>query len=101
MFTPSDVVSFTGPNGAIAVSSATLVAGSDNLVIAAGPWTGPLSKPLLPTLIPIISYTGHSLIIRPSVPISEDCLFMSLAIKNSSCHPELFPQSFNILIINE
>lgn len=70
----------------------TVVLPCDSLVIATGPWTGPLSKSLLPTPIPITSYAGHSLIVRPPVPVSEDCLFMSLNLKNSSYYPEFFPR---------
>src|SRR5437660_170061 len=34
----------------------------DNVVIAAGPWTGPLSKSLLPKPIPVTSDAGHSVL---------------------------------------
>ena len=64
----------------------------DNVVLAAGPWTGPLSKSLLPNPIPISSYAGHSLVIRPSTPVTPDCLFMTLTTHKSSYHPEIFPR---------
>jgi|SRR5271170_2751246 len=70
----------------------TMVLSCDNLIIAAGPWTGPLFEALLQMSIPITSYSGHSLIVRPSAPLSEDCLFMSLGIKCSAYHPEIFPR---------
>src|SRR5271156_4078361 len=66
----------------------------DSVVLAAGPWTGPLSKFLLPdNPIPISSYAGHSLVIRPSTPVSADCLFMTLTTRKSSYHPEIFPRA--------
>jgi glycine/D-amino acid oxidase-like deaminating enzyme len=64
----------------------------NNLVIAAGPWIGPLSKSLLLKPIPISSYAGHSIIIRPSVSLTADCLFMTLKIRKSSYHAEIFPR---------
>lgn len=65
----------------------------DVLVIAAGPWTGSLSKRLgLPTPIPVFSYAGHSLLVRPSAPVTKECLFMTLATPTSSYHPEIFPR---------
>jgi glycine/D-amino acid oxidase-like deaminating enzyme len=63
----------------------------DNVVIAAGPWTGPLSKSLLPTPIPITPYAGHSVVLRPSAKVTEDCLFMTLNTQHSS-YPEIFPR---------
>ena len=71
-----------------------------NVVIAAGPWTGPLSKLLLPNAIPITSYAGHSIIIRPSVPLSADCVFMTLTTRGrNSYHPEIFPRPSGQLYI--
>jgi glycine/D-amino acid oxidase-like deaminating enzyme len=71
----------------------------DNLVIAAGPWTGPLSKILLPRPIPVTSYAGHSILVRPSTPLSPDCLFMTLTTRKSSYHPEIFPRASGQLYI--
>jgi glycine/D-amino acid oxidase-like deaminating enzyme len=62
-------------------------------VIAAGPWTGPLSKSILSTPIRITSYAGHSLLVRPSIPLNADCLFINLATGKSSYHPEIFPRT--------
>ena len=65
----------------------------DTLVIAAGPWTGPLSQRLqLPANIPVFSYAGHSLLVRPSGPVSKECLFMTLTTSTSPYHPEIFPR---------
>jgi glycine/D-amino acid oxidase-like deaminating enzyme len=70
----------------------TLSIPCDNVVIAAGPWTGPLSEKLLPKRIPVTSYAGHSIIIRPSATLSADCLFMTLSTRKASYHPEIFPR---------
>jgi glycine/D-amino acid oxidase-like deaminating enzyme len=64
----------------------------DNLVIAAGPWTGELSKRLLPTSIPVVGYAGHSIVVRPSAKVSADGVFMSLHSGELSCFPEIFPR---------
>jgi len=58
----------------------------DTLVIAAAPWTGPLSQRLeLPA-------HGHSLLVRPSAPVTKECLFMTLITSTSPNHPEIFPR---------
>jgi len=72
----------------------------DALVIAAGPWTGELTRTFkLPNPISVTSYAGHSIILRllsaeskdtPSV--SDSCLFMSLSTSHNSYHPEIFPR---------
>jgi glycine/D-amino acid oxidase-like deaminating enzyme len=75
----------------------------DALVIAAGPWTGELTRTFnLPNPIPITSYAGHSIVLRLSTPnditsderksVSDSCLFMSLSISRNSYHPEIFPR---------
>src|SRR2546423_14029343 len=61
----------------------------DSVVIAAGPWTGPLSEKLLPKPIPVTSYAGHSIIIRPSTTLTADCLFMTIYTRKTSYHPEI------------
>ena len=79
---------------AVGADGITLFIPCDCVVLAAGPWTGPLSKSLLPdNPIPISSYAGHSLIIRPSTPFTSDCIFMSLRTRKSSYHPEIFPRT--------
>jgi glycine/D-amino acid oxidase-like deaminating enzyme len=73
----------------------------DNLVLAAGPWTGPLSETLrLPKPIPITTYAGHSLIVRPSVPVNADCLFFSVHTQNSSYRSEVLPRSSGEIYIS-
>lgn len=71
----------------------------DNVVIAAGPWTGPLSKTLLPHPVSITSYAGHSVLVRPSTPLSADCLFMTLTTGKASFHPEIFPRTSGLVYI--
>jgi glycine/D-amino acid oxidase-like deaminating enzyme len=65
----------------------------DNLIITTGPWTGILTNKLLKNTIPITSYAGHSIIIRPSTQTTPDCLFMTLNTSNSSYNPEIFPRA--------
>jgi glycine/D-amino acid oxidase-like deaminating enzyme len=71
----------------------TLSLACDNVVIAAGAWTGPFSRYLLPKEIPISSYAGHSVVVTPSTSVTADCLFMTLDIRNSFYHPEIFARS--------
>jgi glycine/D-amino acid oxidase-like deaminating enzyme len=78
----------------VGADGTTFFISCDSVVLAAGPWTDPLSKSLLPDHhIPISSYAGHSLIIRPSTPVTADCLFMTLTTRKSSYHPEIFPRA--------
>lgn len=71
----------------------TTILPCDTVVIAAGPWTGPLSKRLqLPIHIPVFSYAGHSLLVRPSARVTRECLFMTLTTPTASYHPEIFPR---------
>jgi glycine/D-amino acid oxidase-like deaminating enzyme len=84
---------------AIRPDGTTFTIPCDNIVIAAGPWTGPLSKTLqLPKQIPVTSYAGHSIIIRPSsaTTLGADCLFMTLNTRGgggNSYNPEIFPRT--------
>lgn len=90
---------------AIRQDGTSLTIACDNIVIAAGPWTCALSKRLLPShssseSIPITSYAGHSIIIRPTsmatttTHLPAECLFMTLKTRqNSSYNPEIFPRS--------
>jgi glycine/D-amino acid oxidase-like deaminating enzyme len=64
----------------------------DNLVIAAGPWTWPVSDKLLGKTIHILPYAGTSLIVNLKKPVTADCLFMNLTTQKSSYHPEIFPR---------
>lgn len=72
----------------------------DNVVIAAGPWTGPLSKSLLPKPIPITSYAGHSVILTPSVPPSADCLFAVVHTEHASHQAQVIPRSSGDIYIS-
>ncbi len=81
------------------LDGSTLEIPCDNVVIAAGPWTGPLSEKLLPKPIPVTSYAGHSIIIRPSTTLTADCLFMTLNTQKTSYHPEIFPRTSGELYI--
>jgi glycine/D-amino acid oxidase-like deaminating enzyme len=74
------------------VDGSTISLTCNNLVIATGPWTGQLSRTLLEKTIPVTSYAGHSIIVRPITATSEDCLFLALSTKKSSYHPEIFPR---------
>jgi glycine/D-amino acid oxidase-like deaminating enzyme len=65
----------------------------DNVVIAAGPWTGPISKALLPKPIPVTSYAGHSIILRPSTAVGVDCLFLTVHTQNATYSAEVIPRS--------
>jgi glycine/D-amino acid oxidase-like deaminating enzyme len=65
----------------------------DNVVIAAGPWTGPLSTSLLPKAIPITSYAGHSIILRPSTAVGADCLFLTVHTQSATYSAEIIPRS--------
>src|SRR5579862_7195808 len=70
----------------------TIILPCDTLIIATGPWTGVLTNSLLENPIPVTSYAGHSIIIRPPNPTTPDCLFMTLNTQNASYHPEIFPR---------
>lgn len=72
----------------------------DNLVIAAGPWTGPLSEVLLPKPIPITSFAGHSIILTPSVPPSADCLMAIVHTENTTYHAQIIPRSSGEIYIS-
>jgi glycine/D-amino acid oxidase-like deaminating enzyme len=75
----------------------------DSLVIAAGPWSGPLStstKFHLPKPIPITSYAGHSVILKPSIATSADCLFMIVRTPVSTHHAEIIPRSSGQIYIS-
>jgi glycine/D-amino acid oxidase-like deaminating enzyme len=68
----------------------TLTLPCDNLVIAAGPWSGLLSE-LLPIPIPITSHAGHSVLLHTSPSVGADCIFMSLNTQVSS-YPQILPR---------
>jgi len=72
----------------------------DKVVIAAGPWSGPLSEVLLPKPIPITSYAGHSILIQPSVVPGADCLFMTVRIQNSAYDVQIIPRSSGEIYIS-
>lgn len=72
----------------------------DNVVIAAGPWTEPLSKTLLPKPIPITSYAGHSVILIPSIPPSADCLMAVLYTENAIYRAQVIPRSSGEIYIS-
>jgi len=78
----------------------TLTLPCDNVVIAAGPWTVPLSKSLLLTPIPVTAYAGHSILVRPATSTSADCLFMTLNCQNVSYHTEILPRSSGEIYIS-
>ena len=71
----------------------TLTLACDKLVLAAGPWSGPLSESLLPKSIPITSYAGHSVLLQPSIAPSADCLFITVHTQNSTYRAEIIPRS--------
>ena len=79
---------------------ANLTLPCDKVVIAAGPWTGPLSKTLLPKPIPITSYAGHSVLLQSSTALSPDCLFMTVYAPNSSYRAEIIPRSSGEIYIS-
>jgi glycine/D-amino acid oxidase-like deaminating enzyme len=64
----------------------------DNLVIAAGPWTSPVSYKLLGKTIHILPYAGTSLVVNLKKPVTADCLFMDLTTSKSTYQPEIFPR---------
>jgi glycine/D-amino acid oxidase-like deaminating enzyme len=75
----------------------------DSLVIAAGPWSGPLStsKFRLPKPIPITSYAGHSILVRPSITTTPDCLFMIVRTPlGSTYRAEIIPRSSGQIYIS-
>jgi glycine/D-amino acid oxidase-like deaminating enzyme len=80
----------------------TMTLPCDSLVIAAGPWCGPLSnsKFRLPKPIPITSYAGHSVLLRPTVATSADCLFMTVRTRDSTYHAEIIPRSSGQIYIS-
>ena len=81
-------MALSGPDGSM------LSIPCDTLVIAAGPWTGTLSQRLrLPTHIPVFSYAGPSLLVRPSVSVTRECLFMTLITPTSPYYPEILPRA--------
>lgn len=71
----------------------------DRLLLAAGPWTGPLSDFLLPTHIPIEPYAGHSVILRPSAATSPHSLFVTL-YGERSYRAEVVPRSSGDIYIS-
>jgi glycine/D-amino acid oxidase-like deaminating enzyme len=75
----------------------------DSLVIAAGPWSGPLSTPKfgLPKPITITSYAGHSVLLRPSIATTPDCLFMIVRTPlGSTYRVEIIPRSSGQIYIS-
>jgi glycine/D-amino acid oxidase-like deaminating enzyme len=78
----------------------TLTLTCDNVVFAAGPWTGPLSESLLPKRIPITSYGGHSLLLRSSIPPSAQCIFMTVYAKKTTYRAEIIPRSSGEIYIS-
>ncbi|BFZ63832.1 Processing alpha glucosidase I [Saitoella coloradoensis] len=50
---------------------------TDKLLIAAGPWTGRLTRTLLDTEIPVHEYAGHSITLRPSRRVTPHAVFFS------------------------
>jgi glycine/D-amino acid oxidase-like deaminating enzyme len=75
---------------AIHADGTNLILDCDNLIIAAGPWTGALSKSLLPKPLPITSYAGHSILVKTTAPLTTHCLFITLDSQNSPYRAELF-----------
>lgn len=71
----------------------TLSLPCDNVVLAAGPWTGPLSQVLLGETIPITPYAGHSIVLQPSVRPSADSLFAIVHTQSASYRAEVIPRS--------
>ena len=71
----------------------TLSLPCDNVVLAAGPWTGPLSQVLLGETIPITAYAGHSIVLQPSVWPSADSLFTIVHTQSASYRAEVIPRS--------
>jgi len=72
----------------------------ENVVIAAGPWTGPLSKSLLPKPIPVTSYAGHSILLVLSVTSSADCLMAVVHTENGPCRAQIIPRSSGEIYIS-
>src|SRR5947207_4373803 len=65
----------------------------DNVVIAAGPWTGRLSTALHLEHIPVDSLGGYSIVLRPSIPAGAECLFAELRTDRGIYQPELYVRS--------
>ena len=78
----------------------TLTLACDNVVIAAGPWSGPLPKVLLPKPIPVTSFAGHSILVRPSVTPSADCLFITGHRRDSTYDAQIIPRSLGEIYIS-
>jgi glycine/D-amino acid oxidase-like deaminating enzyme len=72
----------------------------DNVVIAAGPWTGPLSKSLLPKPIPIASSAGHSIILITSIPPTAHCLMAIVHTENATYRAQVIPRSSGEIYIS-
>lgn len=62
----------------------------DKLLLAAGPWTGSLSRQLGITSIPVFDLPGHSIIYKPTRPLEAECLFSRISDKGVTNGPELF-----------
>jgi glycine/D-amino acid oxidase-like deaminating enzyme len=84
-----DSVSISGGEGA----SSTLPA--DAVLIAAGPWTGQLSKKLLGDKIGgrlgVTGHRAHSIVLKTEATLSAHCLFTSMTMEDGSMgEPELY-----------
>ena len=62
----------------------------DSVVIAAGPWTGPLSRALFLEHIPVDSLAGHSIVLHPSIHAGAECLFVDFTADHGVCQPEFY-----------
>lgn len=69
------------------------------LLIAAGPWSGTLSRQLGITDIPVHDLPGHSIIYRPPRPLAAECLFSRILDKDATTGPELFTRSDGTLYV--
>ena len=68
---------------------------SDNIVIAAGPWTGELSKDLLGQKIGsklgVTGHRAHSIVVKTKEELSAHCLFTSMTLEDgSAAEPEVY-----------
>lgn len=63
----------------------------DSVILAAGPWTGPLSMNLFREHIPVYSLAGHSVVLHPSIPAGAECLFGEF--DHGTCQPEFYTKN--------
>ena len=72
---------------------------ADTLVVAAGPWSGLVTKQLLGLHVPIFDLPGHSVLIRPSEPLPAHAVFAQVHMPGATETTELFARPDGLVYI--